>query len=129
VGDEAQAEARRHRVLERVRERRRRHAMHSRVYRVTFAAMGFILVGLGLILALPLVPGPGLLLMVVGLAMLAHEFDWADRILERLLDRAERAASRAARRSGLGKAAAPVALMLVLGLAVVAVLIFGVPYV
>lgn len=126
--DEAQAEGRRQRVMERVRERRRRHAARNRVYRATFAAVGFVLIGLGLILALPLVPGPGVLLMVVGLAMLAHEFDWAERLLERTLDRAERAAERAAERSGLGKAALPVAIVLALAVAVTAVVLFGVPF-
>jgi uncharacterized protein (TIGR02611 family) len=129
VGDGAQAEGRRHRVMDRVRERRRRHAVRGRVYRVTFAAVGFILVGLGMILALPLVPGPGVLLVIVGLAMLAHEFDWAERLLERTLDRAERAAARAASRSGLGKTAGPVALVLVVGIALVAVVLWGVPFV
>jgi uncharacterized protein (TIGR02611 family) len=113
--------------MERVRERRRRHAARNRVYRASFAAAGFILVGLGLILALPLVPGPGVLLVIVGLAMLAHEFDWAERLLDRTLDRAERAAAKAAERSGLGKAAAPLGLALAVGVAVVAVVLFGFP--
>jgi uncharacterized protein (TIGR02611 family) len=113
--------------MERVRERRRRHSARSRFYRAVFAAFGFILVGLGFILALPLVPGPGLLLVIVGLAMLAHEFNWAERLLERTLDRAERAAAKAADSSGLGKAAVPVALVLVLGVGV-AIVLFGVPF-
>jgi uncharacterized protein (TIGR02611 family) len=113
--------------MERVRERRRRHAARNRVYRASFAAAGFILVGLGLILALPLVPGPGVLLVIVGLAMLAHEFDWAERLLDRTLDRAERAAEKAANRTGLGKAAAPLGLALAVGVAVVAVVLFGFP--
>jgi uncharacterized protein (TIGR02611 family) len=129
VGDGAQAEGRRHRVMDRVRERRQRHSARGRVYRITFAGVGFILVGLGFILALPLVPGPGLLLVVVGLAMLAHEFDWAERLLDRALVQTERAAARAASRSGLGKAAGPVAVVLATGVAVVAVVLWGVPFV
>ena len=127
MGDEAQVEGRRHRVMERVRERRLRHSARSGLYRIVFAAFGFILVGFGLILALPLVPGPGVLLVIVGLAMLAHEFDWAERLLDRTLDRAERAAAKAADSSGLGKAA-PVALVFLVGVAVAAVVLFGVPF-
>jgi hypothetical protein len=43
----------------------------------------------GLALSLPGVPGPGLLLVGLGLAMLALEFDRAERLLERIIDRVE----------------------------------------
>jgi Putative transmembrane protein (PGPGW) len=42
-------------------------------------------------LALPGVPGPGILLVAVGLGMLALEFDRAERLLEKILDRVEQA--------------------------------------
>jgi hypothetical protein len=45
----------------------------------------------GLLLALPGVPGPGLVLIAVGLGILALEFDPAERLLERILDRLENA--------------------------------------
>jgi hypothetical protein len=32
---------------------------------------------------LPLVPGPGLLLVVVGLGVLSHDFHWARRLRDR----------------------------------------------
>jgi hypothetical protein len=41
---------------------------------------GSILIGAGAILSLPLVPGPGLLLVVFGLGFLSHEFEWARRL-------------------------------------------------
>jgi uncharacterized protein (TIGR02611 family) len=51
----------------------------------TTVRMGRIVVGLlllliGAILSLPLVPGPGLLLVVVGLSVLSHDFHWARRL-------------------------------------------------
>jgi uncharacterized protein (TIGR02611 family) len=42
--------------------------------------VGAVLVLLGVVLALPLVPGPGLLLVVIGLGLLSHEFEWARRL-------------------------------------------------
>jgi len=39
---------------------------------------------IGGILALPLVPGPGLLVMFGGLTVLSTEFAWAGRLRERL---------------------------------------------
>ena len=80
----------RHPLLARLRERRERHARRGVAYRVVFAATGFTVVAGGIVLSLPLVPGPGIPLIAAGLAMLALEFDWAERLLERIVLRAER---------------------------------------
>ncbi len=77
------------RTLERLRARKERHAARSRFYRALFALAGFGVVVLGLLL-IPL-PGPGLLIVAVGLGMLALEFAWAERLLERTLGRMESA--------------------------------------
>ncbi|HXJ32580.1 MAG TPA: PGPGW domain-containing protein [Candidatus Eisenbacteria bacterium] len=42
--------------------------------------VGLVLLIVGCILSLPLVPGPGLLLVVVALSVLSHEFEWARRL-------------------------------------------------
>lgn len=46
-------------------------------------------------LALLVLPGPGLLVMATGLAILASEFDWAERWMHRFRERAESAAESA----------------------------------
>jgi hypothetical protein len=51
--------------------------------------VGVLVVLAGLALSLPGIPGPGLLLVGLGLAMLALEFDRAERLLERIIDRVE----------------------------------------
>jgi hypothetical protein len=43
---------------------------------------GFLALAFGIILALPLVPGPGIALILLGLALLADQFVWAKRMLE-----------------------------------------------
>lgn len=43
---------------------------------------GFSLVVIGLILAIPFVPGPGIPLVLVGLAILSDHFHWARRIMD-----------------------------------------------
>ena len=43
---------------------------------------GFLALLAGLILALPLVPGPGIPLMLVGLVLLSDRFPWAKRSLD-----------------------------------------------
>ena len=46
-------------------------------------------------LALLVLPGPGTLVIAAGLAILASEFDWAERWMQKLKDRAESAAKSA----------------------------------
>ncbi len=57
--------------------------------RVVFAITGVIVLLGGL--AMLVLPGPGLLVVVIGLSMLALEFAWAERLLGKALDRVERA--------------------------------------
>ena len=81
---------RRHRLLEGIRERRQRHLERNRFLRIGFAFFGFIVVLAGV--AMLVLPGPGLLVIAVGLGILALEFAWAERLLERTVDRLEDAA-------------------------------------
>ena len=74
----------RHPWIERLREQRDHHLSRSRLYRIPFALLGFTIVLLGI--AMLVLPGPGLLVMAVGFAMLALEFAWAERVLERTLE-------------------------------------------
>lgn len=62
--------------------------------RVAVAIVGFALLVIGV--ALLVLPGPGWLIIIAGLAVLATEFVWA----ERLLDGAKRQAKRAAKTGG-----------------------------
>ena len=50
---------------------------------------------LGVILAAPGVPGPGIAVILVGLGFLALEFDRAERLTERVIVWGDRAAERA----------------------------------
>jgi uncharacterized protein (TIGR02611 family) len=75
----------RRRFIDGVRERRERHRERSRIVRLAVALAGFVVVLAGLAM-IPL-PGPGLLVTAAGLAVLALEFAWAERLLERTVDR------------------------------------------
>lgn len=61
--------------------------------RGAIAVLGVAVVGLGIVL-LPL-PGPGFLVIAAGLTILATEFEWAERWLDRVRDRALQAAEQA----------------------------------
>jgi uncharacterized protein (TIGR02611 family) len=77
------------RRIERLRERRERHKQRHKLYRFGVGLLGGFLILAGLALSLPGVPGPGLVVVAIGLGLLALEFDRAERLLERILERIE----------------------------------------
>ena len=56
-----------------------RRAVLQHTVRATRIVIGIALVLLGAVLSLPLVPGPGLLIVFGGLTVLSSEFEWARR--------------------------------------------------
>ncbi|MEX0881501.1 MAG: PGPGW domain-containing protein [Candidatus Saccharimonadales bacterium] len=50
--------------------------------KIAIAAVGFPVMAVGI--ALLVLPGPGLLVIAAGLAILSLEFEWADRHLKRV---------------------------------------------
>jgi uncharacterized protein (TIGR02611 family) len=57
----------------------------ARLYRLGVAVVGTCVVALGAVL-IPL-PGPGWLIVFIGLSILASEFSWAERMLHAARDR------------------------------------------
>ena len=113
-------------MLAGLRERRARHRKRSVLYRVIFATAGFCVVTGGILLLV--LPGPGLVVIAVGLGMLALEFDRAERLLELILERIDRAASSAAKAGPLAKALGVLAAVLGVVGGVVPVLMWDIPY-
>lgn len=114
-------------MAEQLGERRERHQQRGRAYRVAATIAGFLLVLVGIVLAGPGVPGPGFLVILIGLAVLALEFDWAERLLRRGLDYADRAGERAANMSTRRKIVIGILAAAALAAAVAAVFIFDIP--
>jgi uncharacterized protein (TIGR02611 family) len=81
-------------LIERLRERRIRHREHGLVYRAVWVVAGFTVLLTGL--AMVVLPGPAVVVIPLGLAMLAVEFAWAERLLDRALERAAAARRQAA---------------------------------
>jgi uncharacterized protein (TIGR02611 family) len=65
--------------------------------RLSVAALGFTVLAVGLVLLVT--PGPGLLVIIGGLAILAHEFAWAATALDKAKARAAQAREAALRRA------------------------------
>ncbi len=81
-------------MIDRLEERRERHADRHTLYRIAFGIAAALILLAGIVLSLPLVPGPGLPLVAVGLAMLALEFAWAERLLRRIAHRIDQVEER-----------------------------------
>lgn len=113
-------------LIERVRGRRERHKERSRLYRISFAVLGFLVCGAGLVMLVT--PGPGIPVLVLGLAMLALEFAWAERWLERLVDKAEQAVDQMTKGSPARQAAFLVAGVAGLVAIVVAIILWDIPF-
>jgi uncharacterized protein (TIGR02611 family) len=73
----------------RLRERRQRHLERNIAVRALWAIAGAIVALAGV--AMLVLPGPAIVVIPVGLAMLALEFAWAERPLVAVLEQADRA--------------------------------------
>jgi uncharacterized protein (TIGR02611 family) len=114
------------RVMERVRSRQERHRQRNRLVRIAFAIAGFLVLVLGVIMLFT--PGPGWAAIILGLGILALEFSWAERWLERVIVQAERAADQVTKGSPARRAAL-LAVGVLAALALIAmVVIWDIPF-
>jgi uncharacterized protein (TIGR02611 family) len=117
--------SRAHRMRERLAQRREEHAERSRVYRLLFALAGLIVTVAGL--AMLVLPGPAFVVIPIGLAMLAMEFAWAERMLDRALAHAEVAQQKAKETTRAQRVLAGIAVALGVAAAIAAVLLWDIP--
>ncbi len=93
--------------------------------------IGVLVVGGALLLAglvMMVTPGPGLLLILAGLVVLATEFAWAERLLERAVRRLEAAKRAATQATPLQRALGSVVLVLAAAATLAAVVIWDIPF-
>ena len=81
----------------------------------------------GIVMSGPGVPGPGIATIVIGLAFLALEFDWAERWLERAIIWGDQAAERAANAPRWQKIASGVLAAVAIAAFVVAAILWDIP--
>jgi len=72
---------------------RKPRTRYERARRWVRILLGFSALGFGLLLAVPGVPGPGFLVILGGLAILATEYAWARRYLKKFKDEGEKIGS------------------------------------
>lgn len=114
-------------LLRKLEQRKARHQRRGLPARVGIVVIGALLVLLGVLMSGPGVPGPGIVVILLGLSFLALEFDWAERLLGKAIVWAEKAKERAANSSPRQKAASTVAALVALGAFVWAAIVYDIP--
>ena len=84
-------------MLKRLQERKARQKERGLAYRVGSVIVGVLLVLAGIFLSGPGIPGPGFVVILLGLGLLALEFEKAERLLEKVIIWADKAGDRAKR--------------------------------
>jgi len=114
-------------LIRKLRERKVRHKQRHIVHRAGVVVLGVLLVIAGIIMSGPGIPGPGIATILVGLFLLALEFERAERLLERAIVWGERAAERAERTTKGQRIAAGIAGALALAAFVTAAILWDIP--
>jgi uncharacterized protein (TIGR02611 family) len=113
-------------LIERVRARQERHRQRHRIIRIAFAIAGFVVLLAGVIMLVT--PGPGIPVIILGLGILALEFAWAERWLERILNRAEQAVDQVTQGSPVRRAAVIAVGLLSLAGVITVIVLWDIPF-
>jgi uncharacterized protein (TIGR02611 family) len=114
-------------LLIKLQERKERHKQRHILHRIAVVIVGFLIVLAGIVLSGPGVPGPGFLVILIGLGFLALEFDRAERLLEKAIIWGDRAAERAEQTSTTQRVVAGLAGALAIGGFVAAAILWDIP--
>jgi uncharacterized protein (TIGR02611 family) len=114
-------------LLIKLQERKERHKQRHILHRAAVVALGALLIPVGILMSGPGIPGPGFLVILLGISFLALEFDRAERLLEKVIVWADGAKDRLEAASTREKIAAGVAIAVVVAAFVVAAVLWNIP--
>ncbi len=114
-------------LLVKLEERKERHSERGLPARIGVVVLGVLLVLVGALMSGPGIPGPGIVVILIGLSFLALEFDRAERLLGWAIRAADRAKDRAENAGRAQKIAMALAGLLVLGAFVAAAILWDIP--
>ena len=114
-------------LLIKLQERKARHKQRNIVHRAAVVAFGFLVILVGIVLSGPGVPGPGFLVILIGLGFLALEFDRAERLLEKAIIWGDQLAERAEQTSTAQRALAGIVAALAFVAFVAAAVLWDIP--
>ncbi len=112
-------------LIRKLREKRVEHRQRHMSYRVVYAIAGFTVTLAGV--AMFVTPGPALLVIPIGLAMLALEFAWAERLLHKTLQQADLAKQKAEEATRTQQILGATATVLALAAFIVAAVLWDIP--
>jgi uncharacterized protein (TIGR02611 family) len=114
-------------LLVKLQERKERHKERHPIARAGVVVFGFLLVLVGIVLSGPGVPGPGFLVILLGLGFLALEFDRAERLLEKAIVFGDKLADRAEETTTAQRVMGGIAAALAIGACVAAAILWDIP--
>ena len=114
-------------LLVKLQERKERHKERHPIARAGVVVFGFLLVLVGIVLSGPGVPGPGFLVILLGLGFLALEFDRAERLLEKAIVFGDKLADRAEETTTTERVMGGLAAALAIGAFVAAAILWDIP--
>jgi uncharacterized protein (TIGR02611 family) len=116
-------------LLVKLRERKERHKQRNILHRIAIVILGVLIVIAGIVMSGPGVPGPGIATILVGLGFLALEFDWAERMMERVIIWGDQMKDRAEETSTTQRIVAAFVTTLAVAAFVVAAILWDIPLV
>jgi uncharacterized protein (TIGR02611 family) len=116
-------------LLVKLRERKERHKQRNIFYRAGIVVLGVLIVLAGIVMSGPGVPGPGIATILIGLGFLALEFDWAERMMERVIIWGDQVKDRAEQTSTTQRIIATLVAALAVAAFVVAAILWDIPLV
>jgi tellurite resistance protein TerC len=108
----ATADSPKPRIVQRLEAQRERHRQRSFLVRMLYTILGFTVLIAGLLMLV--LPGPALIVIPIGLALLSLEFVWAEGMLERALVHGDNARRKAQDTTTTQRVLSAIALTLVL---------------
>ena len=116
-------------LLIKLQERKVRHKHRNIFQRIAVVFLGVLVVIAGIIMSGPGVPGPGIVTILLGLGFLALEFDWAERMMERVIIWGDQVKDRAEETSTTQRIVAAFLTAVAVAAFVVAALVWDIPLV
>ena len=114
-------------LLIKLQERKARHKQRNIVHRAAVVVFGVLVILVGIVLSGPGVPGPGFLVILIGLGFLALEFDRAERLLEKAIIWGDQLAERAEQTSTAQRVLAGIVAALAFGAFIAAAILWDIP--
>jgi len=116
----------RHPTIQKLQKRKERHQQRPAAGRGAVVLLGVLITLAGIVMTGP-VPGPGFLIIPIGLALLALQFEWAENLLEKAVVWADNAKAKASNRSKSEKIASGVAIVAGMAAFVVPAFLWDIP--